>query len=157
MARTRVPLSFEKEFPLPATPGARKAHRWISRSWYLLAFPFILFIAIPILAMFLRLSPYNFWQNLKHDQVLTAIRISLLTSISTVGISILLGTPVAYILSRRRNRLNRFIDTLIDLPTVLPPAGQPAPGFDLSLLSGKKVALKEFRGKAVLIVFWQSG
>ena len=122
MARTRVPLSFEKEFPLPATPGARKAHRWISRSWYLLAFPFILFIAIPILAMFLRLSPYNFWQNLQHDQVLTAIRISLLTSISTVGISILLGTPVAYILSRRRNRFNRFIDTLIDLPTVLPPA-----------------------------------
>ena len=41
--------------------------------------------------------------------------------------------------------------------TVPPPAGQPAPGFDLSLLSGKKVALKEFRGKAVLIVFWQSG
>lgn len=41
--------------------------------------------------------------------------------------------------------------------TVPPPASQPAPGFDLSLLSGKKVALKEFRGKAVLIVFWQSG
>ena len=41
--------------------------------------------------------------------------------------------------------------------TVPPPAGRPAPGFDLSLLSGEKVALKEFRGKAVLIVFWQSG
>ena len=41
--------------------------------------------------------------------------------------------------------------------TVPPPTGQPAPGFDLSLLTGKKVALKEFRGKAVLIVFWQSG
>jgi len=41
--------------------------------------------------------------------------------------------------------------------TLPPPAGQPAPGFDLSLMSGKNVALKEFRGKAVLIVFWQSG
>ena len=40
---------------------------------------------------------------------------------------------------------------------VPPPAGRPAPEFDLSLLSGKKVALKEFRGKAVLIFFWQSG
>ena len=88
----------------------------------MLAFPFILFIAIPLVALFLRLSPVNFWQNLRQDQVLTAIRISLLTSISTVCISILLGTPVAYFLSRRRNRLNRFIDSLIDLPTVLPPA-----------------------------------
>jgi molybdate transport system permease protein len=88
----------------------------------LLAFPFILFIAIPLLAMFLRLSPGDFWQNLRQDQVLTAIRISLVTSISTVGITILLGTPVAYLLARRRTRLNRFIDTLIDLPTLLPPA-----------------------------------
>lgn len=88
----------------------------------MLAFPFILFIAIPLLAMFLRLSPYDFWQTLRQDQALTAIRISLFTSISTVGISLLLGTPVAYLLSRRRNRLSRIIDTLIDLPIVLPPA-----------------------------------
>ncbi len=113
---------FQKKLSLPATPGARKPRRWISRSWYLLAFPFILFIAIPLLAMFLRLSPYDFWQTLRQDQALTAIRISLITSISTVGISLLLGTPVAYLLSRRRNRLNRIIDTLIDLPIVLPPA-----------------------------------
>ncbi|MGD0002614.1 MAG: ABC transporter permease [Anaerolineaceae bacterium] len=112
----------QKKLSLPATPGARKPHRWISRSWYLLAFPLILFIAIPLLAMFLRLSPNDFWQSLRQDQVLTAIRISLFTSISTVGISLLLGTPVAYLLSRRRSRLTRIIDTLIDLPIVLPPA-----------------------------------
>lgn len=91
-------------------------------SWYLLAFPFILFIAIPLLAMFFRLSPYNFWQNLQRDQVLSAVRISLLTSLSTVCITLLFGTPVAYMLAQPRNRFNRFIDTLIDLPTVLPPA-----------------------------------
>jgi molybdate transport system permease protein len=114
--------NFQKKLSLPATPGAKKPHRWISRSWYLLAFPFILFITIPLLAMFLHLSPYDFWQSLRQDQALTAIRISLVTSISTVGISLLLGTPVAYLLSQRRNRLNRIIDTLIDLPIVLPPA-----------------------------------
>ncbi len=41
--------------------------------------------------------------------------------------------------------------------TVPPPAGQPAPVFDLSLLNGKRVALKDFKDKAVLIVFWQAG
>ncbi len=50
-----------------------------------------------------------------------------------------------------------ILSPLAEQATVPPPAGQSAPGFDLSLLSGKKVALKEFRGKAVLIVFWQSG
>ncbi len=122
MARPQTPLSLEKEFSGPVTPGARKPYRWINYSWYVLAFPFLLFIAIPLLALFLRLSPGDFWLNLRQDQVLTAIRISLITSISTVCITILLGTPVAYLLARRRTRLIRFIDTLIDLPTLLPPA-----------------------------------
>ena len=41
--------------------------------------------------------------------------------------------------------------------TVPPPTGQPAPGFAMTLLNGNKVVLKDFRGKAVLVVFWQSG
>jgi molybdate transport system permease protein len=32
------------------------------------------------------------------------------------------GTPVAYLLSKRHFRFYRLVDTLIDLPTVLPPA-----------------------------------
>lgn len=35
--------------------------------------------------------------------------------------------------------------------------GQPAPGFDLPLLNGKKATLREFQGKPVLVWFWQSG
>ena len=35
--------------------------------------------------------------------------------------------------------------------------GQPAPGFDLPLLNGEKVTLREFQGKSVLVVFWRSG
>ena len=35
--------------------------------------------------------------------------------------------------------------------------GQPAPGFDLLLLDGKKVTLKGFQGKSVVVVFWRSG
>jgi cytochrome oxidase Cu insertion factor (SCO1/SenC/PrrC family) len=47
------------------------------------------------------------------------------------------------------------------VPTAEQPAelsvGEPAPGFDLPLLNGKKVTLGEFQGKAVLVVFWRSG
>jgi cytochrome oxidase Cu insertion factor (SCO1/SenC/PrrC family) len=38
-----------------------------------------------------------------------------------------------------------------------PTVGQPPPDFELTLFNGNKVALKDLRGKAVLIVFWRSG
>lgn len=34
--------------------------------------------------------------------------------------------------------------------------GQPAPEFDLTLFSGSKITLKEFRGRPVIINFWHS-
>ena len=40
---------------------------------------------------------------------------------------------------------------------VVPIVGQPAPDFNLILFSGQKVALKDFRGKSVVINFWASG
>jgi cytochrome c biogenesis protein CcmG, thiol:disulfide interchange protein DsbE len=42
-------------------------------------------------------------------------------------------------------------------PAVPPSIGQPAPEFDLVLFSGKKVALKDFRGSLAIINFWTSG
>ena len=37
------------------------------------------------------------------------------------------------------------------------PVGGPAPDFNLTLLDGRIVTLKEYRGKPVLINFWNSG
>ncbi len=48
--------------------------------------------------------------------------LSLRTTIISVLVSIILGTPVAYYLSHRNYRFHRVVDTLVDLPTVLPPA-----------------------------------
>jgi cytochrome oxidase Cu insertion factor (SCO1/SenC/PrrC family) len=39
----------------------------------------------------------------------------------------------------------------------IPQAGQSAPEFTLTLLDGKTVALKDLRGKPVLVSFWHSG
>jgi uncharacterized membrane protein len=39
----------------------------------------------------------------------------------------------------------------------VPMVGKPAPEFDLTLFGGQKVALKDFLGKLVVIIFWSSG
>ncbi len=38
-----------------------------------------------------------------------------------------------------------------------PLTGKPAPDFSLTLTDGRRVALKDFRGKPVLVNFWASG
>jgi peroxiredoxin len=38
----------------------------------------------------------------------------------------------------------------------IPPIGKPAPDFNLTLLDGRAVSLKDFRGKPILVNFWGS-
>src|SRR4029077_5349444 len=49
------------------------------------------------------------------------LRISLTTSLATVALVVLLGTPLAYLLARYRFPGRHLVETLIDLPMVLPP------------------------------------
>jgi molybdate transport system permease protein len=94
----------------------------ISSSWKLLTLPLLLFIAMPILSLFLHTSPIDLFTNLNQTQVIKAVNLSLRTSLITIVVTWIVGTPVAYLLSKRHFRLYRLVDTLIDLPTVLPPA-----------------------------------
>jgi molybdate transport system permease protein len=48
--------------------------------WKLSTLPLLLFIFIPLAALFLRTSPADLWANLRQTQVLQAIRLSLVTS-----------------------------------------------------------------------------
>jgi len=100
----------------------RSQKRYLENTWWILPLPYLLFIILPILALFLRLSPVDFLASLKLEQVDQALRLSFITSLSTIILTLIFGTPVAYLLYRRRSRFNRIIDTLVDLPTVLPPA-----------------------------------
>ena len=103
-------------------PRKKPAAPWLGDLWRPLAIPLLLFLTLPLAALFLRVSPASLWENLSQTQVLQAIGVSLLTSLTSTLITIVFGTPVAYQLAHRRTRFTRFVDTLIDLPTVLPPA-----------------------------------
>ena len=75
-------------------------------SWQLLTLPLLLFIALPILAIFLRTSLADLLANLNETQVVRAVNLSLLTSVITTVVTWITGTPVAYLLAQRRFRLN---------------------------------------------------
>jgi len=94
-----------------------------SRVIVILAFSLILLLLVLPLAILLwRAMPgwtAGIWRL---PTVISALRLSLFTSILTVIISIGLGTPIAYVLARYRFRGATILDILIDLPLVLPPA-----------------------------------
>ena len=82
----------------------------------------LLFLSIPIIALFLRISPGNLVTNIRQPEVLQAIGLSLATTLISTMVIIVAGTPLAFVHSRGPYRFSRLVDTLIDLPLVLPPA-----------------------------------
>ena len=102
----------------PAPPPKAK----LSGVWRALSLPMLVFLSLPIIALFLRTSPVSLIDNLREPDVLLAIGISLVTTLISTLIIILGGTPLAYSQARGQFRFSRAVDTLIDLPLVLPPA-----------------------------------
>jgi molybdate transport system permease protein len=82
----------------------------------------ILLFLVPIAMLFARTSPEHVLANIGQKTVLQAMIISLRTTLTSLGIILLLGTPLAYLMGRHQFRGKRLLDTLIDLPTVLPPS-----------------------------------
>ena len=86
------------------------------------AFLYLLFIGLPVLALLVRSAQHgDFLNAVTGDAALTALRLSLVTSIISMSIIILLGTPFAYSLARSNKLWARLVDNLVELPLVLPP------------------------------------
>ncbi len=118
MAQKALPRVIET-----ATPAWPRPPRWWQRVPLVLAsLPLLLFLALPLVALVLRVSPPAFLANLVNPVVLQAVWLSLLTSLLTTSLALLLGIPLAYLLARHTFRGKALLDTLIDLPMVLPPS-----------------------------------
>lgn len=87
----------------------------------LLAGLLVLFLFLPLFALVLRAVPLGLdaWMG---GNTLAALQLSLITASLSTVIAFGVGTPVAYLLAREQFFGKSIIDTLIDLPMVLPPA-----------------------------------
>lgn len=95
------------------------------RLGWLFVVPSALLLALfvlPLVAVFVRSIDSNFFDNALSEQAFKALRLSLVTSSLTTLITVLLGTPFAYILARWNFRLKSWVEILVDLPIVLPPS-----------------------------------
>ena len=93
------------------------------RSLFLVpALLFAAFVALPLLALILRAAMTgNLLQQLAQPIVLSALRLSALTSLASLLIIVLVGTPTAYLLARSTFPGKRLLDVFIDVPLALPP------------------------------------
>jgi molybdate transport system permease protein len=100
-----------------------------------LSLPLAAFLVLPLVAIVVRVPPTLLARHLFDPHVVEAVMLSLRTSVLATAIAILSGTPLAFLLARRRFRGSRLLDTLIDAPMVLPPA---VAGVGLLLAFGRR-------------------
>lgn len=88
----------------------------------LASLPLLIFFILPLLALVLRVPLRDPLAALSDPAVTQAIQLSLVTTLATLTLTLVGGTPLALLLARRRFPGHALVETLIDLPVVLPPS-----------------------------------
>jgi molybdate transport system permease protein len=92
------------------------------------------FISLPIISLLLWTVNENSWQAMATPEARDALLLSIRTTSTSMLIIVLVGTPAAYVLARKDFPGKRLVDSLIDIPAVLPPS---AAGIALLLTFGR--------------------
>ena len=98
------------------------------------------FISLPLLSLVIWTVDEASWRAMASPVAIEALLLSARTTAITMLIILVVGTPAAYVLARTEFPGKRFINTLIDVPAVLPPS---AAGIALLLAFGRMGLLGE--------------
>lgn len=104
------------------TPSQRESRDWAGVLLWGCLTVLLLFIIIPVASIFFEIPGGNVVSEATSMSTLSAIRISLITSTASLFVTMALGIPTARFLSRREIKGKGLIDSILDLPIVLPPA-----------------------------------
>ncbi len=122
-------------------PGADRARQMPRRPlWVVPAFVLAVFLGLPVAVLVLRGLAGAAGAPIEIPAMVAALQLSLVTTAISLALTVLIGTPVALRLARRRFRGAALLETLIDLPIVLPPA---VAGLALLLVFGRRGVLGE--------------
>jgi molybdate transport system permease protein len=83
---------------------------------------YVTFIGLPVLALLVRTGQQGgLLDSLTSTLTMQALQLSLITSTISLAIMVTLGTPFAYLLARSNSTILKVVDSLVELPIVLPP------------------------------------
>lgn len=91
-------------------------------------------IVLPLLQMLCIPSIEDLMTTLKDRDVAAAIGLSLKTSAMAGGIALIFGTPFAYLLARKHFRGKRLVESIVDLPIMIP---HPVIGIAMLSIAGR--------------------
>jgi len=118
--------------------GRKGSFFWVSFSCGIMVLTFIL---LPLVEMLTAPSGAMLRETLQDRNVIRSIWLSIYTAASAAGISFLVGTPLAYLLARTRFRGKHLIESVIDLPIVIP---HPVVGIAILGVAGKNHWLGQY-------------
>jgi molybdate transport system permease protein len=99
------------------------------------------FIAVPILSLVVWTVDEEAWGAMASPVARGALFLSMRTTAATMAILVVVGTPAGYVLARGSFRGSRALNTLVELPIVLPPS---AAGIALLLAFGRLGLIGEY-------------
>ncbi|HEX3901643.1 MAG TPA: ABC transporter permease [Polyangia bacterium] len=82
----------------------------------------LLLVALPLAALVFAATPRELLAGLRDPLVFPALRLTLLTTTLSLLAILVCGTPLAWVIARRSTRPWRILETIVELPVVLPPA-----------------------------------
>ena len=106
-----------------------------------LALALIILLIVPVGVIIVNALRPDTLASLLSETTLAALHLSLVTTSITLALTLLFGTPLAYLLARYSFWGKRVLDTLIDLPIVLPPT---VAGLGLLLTFGRQGVLGSY-------------
>jgi molybdate transport system permease protein len=106
---------------------------------------FLAFLILPLASLFLQAPFSDLVHRLRSNIVWEALRLSLITSLISLFVTVAMGLPVAFFLATREFKGKRALEALINLPMVLPPT---VAGLGLLLALGRNSPLGRLLGMA---------
>ena len=93
------------------------------------------FLLVPVVALFVTGTPADWLAGIRHPITAPALVLSMVTTALSLAVLVVFGTPLAWWLGRSESRAARLIETVVQLPIVVPPA---VAGLALLLAFGRR-------------------
>lgn len=134
----------------------RRTRRWAALDAVLLVPLAVVVLAVAGVtgALAFRLSGARLAEVLVSAETLFALRMSFVTSLAAMAMAFVLALPAGYLLARREFPGRRLVETLIDLPMIMPPL---VAGLGLLFLFGRRGLGGTLAGLGIDVLFTPLG